>query len=200
VHLFRPDRELAVVSENADVHALVTYSNGAVESTFACDWDAQFTIVCSKISIALETYKPFAGTYNPGSRQHTFGALIGVGAGSGGGADPVAYSSGAMIIGVSNAGIPDQTATFAIPDLARRYHPLVAALPQWMRRSFRVQLANAFGFVAWDAALDPDLSLHGIPVPGGCSRVVVYSVWDFTGAGPGSSTGYLVTHHFKLGL
>jgi hypothetical protein len=187
VHLFRPDRQAATLAENADVHAVITYSNGATQNSFQCDWDGQFTLVCSRISIALETYRPFhLDPYTPGERQHIFGALIGMG-GIGSGADSIGYTAPS----IAPEAAVDQYV--AIPDFARRYFPmLMGALSEnQLLTNYSVEMHNAQGQCVCSYPLSRDVMLHGLPIPGSASRVIIGTTELF---------GVGVIHYFRLGL
>jgi hypothetical protein len=187
VHLFRPDRELATVDENADVHAVITYSNGATQNTFQCDWEGQLTLVCSKISIALETYKPFhSGAYAPGTRQHIFGALIGIGATSSGGSESIGYTAPSILLESASE------VFVAIPDFARRYYPIIMSqLTDEQLPRYYMEMYNAQGYGVTAVPLSREMMLHGVPIPGSAARVIV---------GTNALYGAGIFHHFRLGL
>lgn len=210
VHLFRPSREPMILTpeelpadqlENAEVRAIVSYSSGATHNSFKCDWDAQFTLVCSQLTIAFETYAPFATiamspytgiAYRAGTRKRVFGALIGMGAGASGGSDSVGYTS--------SSGLCDEAGSHQggqlIPDFARRYFPFVqlnnARPTEEILSQLEVQIRNSNGYCIACYPLTQHVLLQGVPLPGSAALLAVVS--------SDSESEVQIVHHFKLGL
>jgi hypothetical protein len=208
VHLFRPDRVSSYGSWNdgvfvdnlltVDAHARITYSNGAAQNTFYCDWDSQFSIVCSRVRIELEVYllhTAFPYTAPVGvTAPRTFGALIGLGACPSGGADAVSFTSPGLFAG----SVPAITQSdFSVPDFARRWFPVVCALgvasfADADLSGFRISILTARETPMYDAPLTRKHMENGLPIPAGAAKVRV----DV----PAGILGCSIFHIFRLGL
>jgi hypothetical protein len=210
VHLFRPDRAMGYAdwvggvlvdaALTVDAHARVTYSNGAAQNTFYCDWDAQFSVVCSRISIELEVYllhSAWAYTAPVGVIEpRTFGALIGLGACPSGGADAVSFTSPGIAAGsfLVPAVYVSQS---LIPDFARRWLPMVSALgiasfsPDDLA-GFTATIYTTRGTPLYDSPLTRAIMETGIPLPGGAAYVQVLC--------PLTVGSCSIFHLFRLGL
>lgn len=197
VHLFKPDRVAPSVSENADARAKITYGSGAAENSFFCDWDAQFSLVCQRITVELQTYPPLSEDVEPyaasATREVIFGALIGRGACPSGGADSLGFTSDGVLVGAASQVVYD------IPDFARRYYPVVSkdpvsggVMPSGAElANMTVALLNQATYQLSVVALSEDILARGLPIPGGIARISF---------GNANADAFHLIHHFKLGL
>lgn len=192
VHLYRLDRSTFGVgaSFNADVHALVSYSNGGVSNSFSCDWRGQFPLVASSLRITAKTYAPSGidGYNAPAGRQVIYGAMVSIG--NCNGATPLTYS-------LSTESVADtQSAAVPVADFARRYVPMIVdendepltpvQLPSVQLRFFNKGIQCIGG-----QNCNADILRDGVPIPGGCEFITV-----------GNNTGLTLKlgHQFLLGL
>lgn len=192
VHLYRLDRAASGVGGgyNADVHALVSYSNGGVSNSFRCDWQGQFPLVASSLRITAKTYAPSGveGYNAEPPRQVIYGAMVSLG--NCNGALPLTLT-------LSNEAVADTASTnVAVPDFGRRYvptlvdendEPLTAVQLSGVQLRFLNKGIQCIGGQLCSA----DVLREGVPVPGGTEFIRISNL---------SSVAVKLGHQFQLGL
>lgn len=201
VHLFSPDRNSGGISGGAG-RALISYSNGAANGQFRCDWDGQFSLVCNKITIQLESYETqepdgsvFFGYAADPNVNLTWGALLGIGAIPSGGRDPIGLTLSGSFLN------PASSVTTTIPDFARRFYPQltkydglstsIEAPTELELAPLVVRFADQAGNGVSMMRLTLDMLRDGIPIFGAAQTVALIN------DGP---TTFTLVPYFKLGL
>lgn len=196
VHLFRTDASVIPAGGNSDVRAKITYSGGNVSNEMYCDWNGQFSLVCSSLRIALETYAPQDGlayAVPAPAPLMVFGALLGLGACPSGGQNPITYTSATYYAATGSFN------SFSVPDFARRYFPIISSYinPNWEILPIDIPKIliemTYFGtaYFTQCVALDSNVITKGLPVYGGVTKIRIFN---------GTPNTLNIAHHFQLGL
>lgn len=171
VHLHRSAARASLVDETADARARITYQNGVVGNTFYCDWDGQFTLPCTRLTIELESYTPTPEAYaRYQDNVHTFAAGVAFGSVSPAGVDGLGYTGKSVDLS------PIVNSAIEVPQFARRFYPLIVSTEY----------------------SDPGVIVPARPVSAdGLQRVAIYFL---TGAGYTLAAHYLTHRMMTEGL